>query len=102
MAKIPDTDQFAKAVIALRSHMVKCPKCRWMISDPTSDMKCLEGLQRSAQVVKTCDALFRMKREAVSTVNEYVYACPDPSAHGEAWALTVQPLSVTGTQEGLF
>lgn len=82
--------------------MLKCAKCRYFIKDYSANANCAEGMRIAAQVVKTCDELMRVKRQAVSTVNQYVYACPDIAAHGEAFALTAQPMAVAGIQEELF
>lgn len=102
MTRKLDTDPFAQAVLNLRAHMLKCAKCRYFIKDYSANANCAEGMRLAAQVVKTCDELMRVKRQAVSTVNQYVYACPDIAAHGEAFALTAQPMAVAGIQEELF
>ncbi len=102
MARVSGTDPFAQAVTALRAHMNRCAKCKYILHDITAECRCMEGMRRAAQVVKTCDALFKAKRNADSTINDYVYACPDISMHGVDYALTAQPLSVNAAQEGLF
>jgi hypothetical protein len=82
--------------------MLSCPKCRYFIKDYSANANCAEGMRLTAQVVKACDTLMKVKRQAVSTINEYVYACPDVAVHGEAFALTAQPMAVAGIQDELF
>jgi hypothetical protein len=102
MAPKADRDPFVQAVIQLRAHLVKCYKCRAAFDHPFDIPECEAGLSMAIQVADTCNELFKLKRQAVSTINEHVYACPDISVHGEAYALTAQPLSVVATQDGLF
>lgn len=102
MAPKSDKDPFTQAVTLLRSHLIKCYECRCAYATNEPNTVCLTGVMLGMQVAKTCDKLFALKRQAVSTINHHVYACPDLSAHGEAYALTAEPLSVNGTQEGLF
>lgn len=102
MAPRADKDPFTQAVIYLRAHLVKCYDCRAAFDHPFNIPECEVGLSLAIQVADTCNKLLAIKRQAVSTINHYVYACPDISAHGEAYALTAEPLSVNGVQEGLF
>lgn len=102
MAPRTDKDPFTQCMINLRSHLLKCHKCRGALDADNPYSMCEAGITYSVRVAQTAEKLLATKRHAVSTINHYVYACPDISAHGEAYALTVQPLSVNGVQEGLF
>lgn len=102
MAQRHDRDPFTQAMINLRSHLVKCYKCRFAFGDGESNDACDKGVLMAVTVVKAADKLLDTKRHAVSTINNYVYACPDIAVHGEAYALTAQPLSVNGIQDELF
>lgn len=102
MAPKADRDPFTQAVINLRSHTLKCAACRFDYGDPDPIMTCQTGMKIVMEVARSADKLLEAKRHAVSTINHYIYACPDISAHGDAYALTAQPLSVNGVQEGLF
>jgi len=102
MAPKSDRDPFVQAVTSMRAHIVKCYECRNAYATNEPNTVCLTGVMLGMQVAKTCDKMFTLKRQAVSTINEHVYACPDISVHGEAYALTAQPLSVVATQDGLF
>ena len=102
MAPRTDKDPFTQAVINLRAHMLKCSACSFDYTETEPIMACRVGMTICMDLARTADKLLAAKRQAVSTINHYVYACPDLSAHGEAYALTAQPLSVNGVQEGLF
>lgn len=95
-------DPFAQAMVSLRSHMLDCYNCRHFIHDPAADASCPVGMRLAARLIYTCDALLKAKRAASGTFNDYIYACPDPAEHGEAYALTAQPMSVTAIQDELF
>jgi hypothetical protein len=102
MAPKKDRDPFTESVINLRSHLLKCHQCRGALDADNPYAMCENGIMYSIRVAQTCEKLLATKRMAVGTINEYVYACPDLSEHGEAYALTAQPLSVVATQDGLF
>lgn len=102
MATKPIQDPFAKAIVNLRAHMLKCYACRATIGGGEPEPPCVKGWAMCVEVTRTCAKLLEQKRMAVNTINGYVYVCPDLSAHGEAYALTAQPLSVTGVQTELF
>jgi hypothetical protein len=95
-------DPFTQAIINLRSHLINCYKCRAVFADPDLPNVCQEGIAMCMQVAHSCNALLATKRQAVSTINHYVYACPDIAVHGEAYAMTAQPMAVVGVQDGLF
>lgn len=97
-----DKDPFTQAVINLRSHLLKCYTCRGSFEIDNPYGACEHGITYAVRVAQTCNQLLETKRKAVSTINGHVYACPDVSAHGEAYALTAEPLSVVAAQEGLF
>ena len=102
MAGKSDRDPFVQAVTMLRAHLVKCFECRYAYNTNEPNGVCLTGVMLGMQVAKSCDKMFALKRKAVSTINNYVYACPDVASHGEAYALTAQPLAVVATQDELF
>jgi hypothetical protein len=102
MAPKPLQDPFTQAMVNLRSHLLKCYSCRAAMNGRDMEPPCALGWTLCVMVARTCTKLLEEKRHAVSTINGHVYACPDISVHGEAYALTARPLSVTGTQDELF
>lgn len=102
MAPKANRDPFVEYVSKLRAHILNCYECRIGFNHLVPESVCTIGVLLSMRVAKECDKLFKLKRQAVSTINDYVYACPDIALHGEAFALTAQPLSVVATQDELF
>lgn len=102
MAPKPILDPFAQAMSRLRAHLIKCYQCRNAFDHDILSVHCLEGMALSVTVAKACDKLLSVKRRAVTTVNDAVYACPDIAVHGEAFAMTAQPLQVVAIQDELF
>jgi hypothetical protein len=95
-------DPFTKAMVNLRSHMLKCYECRFTMEGNDMPPSCHMGWLLCIQLAQACTKLLEDKRRAVSTINGYVYACPDIALHGEAYALTAEPLSVVAAQDELF
>ena len=102
MGSKPVPDPFAAAMTNLRAHRLKCRECRAAISMQDMQPPCVLGWTLCVQVARSCEQLLKTKRHAVSTINGYVYACPEIAAHGEAFALTAQPMAVAGIQGELF
>lgn len=86
----------------LRRHVIKCNKCKGAIAASYPEHLCLTGMLLVTNAAKEFDAVLAVKREAHKDPDGFVYACPDVSKHGEAYALSAQPLTVVGRQESLF
>lgn len=82
--------------------MLKCYECRAAINGRDMQAPCVLGWTLCVQVARSCNKLLEDKRKAVASIGDYVYACPDVSLHGEAYALTARPMSVTAIQDELF
>jgi hypothetical protein len=63
---------------------------------------CADGKSLTVRAAREFNDLIEMKRDAHSRGDGIVYACPDLSAHGSAYAMTAEPMHVTGEQSGLF
>lgn len=97
-----DQDPFTQAMVKMRSHLIKCYTCRNGFKYDDAANGCFIGMQLAVNVALTCNSLLETKRKAVSTINGHVYACPDIAVHGEAYAMTAEPLAVVAAQDGLF
>lgn len=86
----------------LRRHMVQCKPCRGAVAASYPEHLCLTGTILAVKAAKEFDAVLAVKCEAHKDPNGFVYACPDVSLHGEAYALYAEPLTVIGKQESLF
>lgn len=86
----------------LRRHVHSCNKCKGAIAAKYPENLCMTGILLTASAAKEFDAVLSIKRQAHKDPDGFVYACPDVSKHGEAYALSAQPLTVVGRQETLF
>lgn len=102
MASHTRADAWFKHMTLLRRHMLTCGKCKGALKASYPDHLCLTGSLLVAQAALEFNAILDIKRKAHKHPDGFVYACPDVSLHGQAYALAAQPLAVTGIQEGLF
>lgn len=86
----------------LRNHIKQCNACKGAIAAKYPQNLCMTGIILTASAAKEFDAVLAVKREAHKDPDGFVYACPDVSKHGEAYALSAQPLTVVGRQGALF
>ena len=91
-------DELAK----LYQHLNSCKTCQ--AADKAADfwMICDQGMRHIMAAVKGYRNLFRLRQAAHDRPGGCVYACPDLSKHGEAYAVTAPALIVTGVQESLL
>lgn len=82
--------------------MISCHQCRGASAALNAHGMCLRGQQLTVSAAAEFDAILALKKMAHKDPAGFVYACPDVSAHGQAYALAAEPLTVTGYQEGLF
>lgn len=102
MASRARQDTWFKYMNLLRRHMVKCRQCRGAVAGSYENHLCVTGLALVVKAAREFDAILAVKRQAHKNPDGFVYACPDVSIHGPAYALAAQPLSVSGIQGELF
>lgn len=95
-------ERWFKYMNLLRRHMVKCRDCKGAMLAGSTHRMCLTGARLTVNAAHEFNCILEIKREAHKNPSGFVYACPDVSLHGQAYALAAQPLKVTGIQEGLF
>jgi hypothetical protein len=90
------------AMITLKRHLRSCGKCSVARKAADPYLMCRAGLNLTLRAADRYDLLISLRVKAHASEHDTVFACPDTSAHGSAYALTAQPLLVTGVQEGMF
>lgn len=95
-------DPFFNALVTLRAHVKECAKCRYILMDMSAIPNCGEGARRTANVIRTMDALLKAKAAAIHSAEQIFYPCPDVTKHGDGYALVARPMKAIGTQDGLF
>jgi len=102
MAPDISDDPFANAMSTLRRHLKGCSTCRLAIDVRADYTLCIRGARYALRVAMECESVLKAKRDAAMRRDGAVYACPDLSKHGQAYALSAMPFTVTGAQEELF
>lgn len=95
-------DPFAQVMSELRRHIKACPQCRLAMDDRGRSTLCHSGNIYALRIASNSERLLTLKRKAYKSNCEYIYACPDLSKHGEAYAMSAVPFAVSGVQGELF
>lgn len=86
----------------LRKHFVSCRKCKAARMARDFDQLC-EGTKRMlVEVAVKWDSNIAGRLAARASAKEHVFPCPNPNAHGEAYAAIAEPVIVTGAQGSIF
>jgi hypothetical protein len=91
-------DELAK----LYQHLNSCSPCQAANKAADPYHMCQIGLFLTVRAAQGYGNLFKLRRQAHNRKGGCVYACPDLSKHGEAYAVTAPALIVTAIQESLF
>lgn len=86
----------------VRKHTVSCNACKAAMYGIDARKMCIVGILLIVEAARDFDTVLRLKAKAHAKPNGIVYPCPAPEEHGNAWALTVEPMYASGIQEALF
>lgn len=86
----------------LRRHLGHCRACKSAMHTGDFDMLCDLAKQDLVEVAVKWDTSIAGRLTARNSNREYVFPCPDPNAHGEAYAATAEPVLVTAHVDTLF
>lgn len=83
----------------LRRHLLKCYECKGALKAHSE--LCAIGNRLTASAAIEFNGVIDQRRDAMRNGNGTIFACPDISKHGEAYALSAPLFYVTGVQEEL-
>lgn len=89
-------------LLDLRKHFNKCQQCRSARSARDYDALCQWAKGQLIEVAVKWDNNIAGRLAARASANQHVFPCPNPNAHGEAYAATAEPVIVTGGQGSIF
>lgn len=92
----------AVALLRLRRHFNACRQCRSARTVRDFDAMCSEAKAALIEVAVKWDNNIPQRLAARNSSKEHVFPCPNPNAHGAAYALTAEPVVVVGMTERLF
>ena len=90
------------AMIELKRHLRSCKTCHSArkVADP--GWMCKTGMRLTLRAADKYDLLISLRQKAFASKQNIVFACPDTSKHGQAYALTALPLHVVAIQDRLI
>lgn len=89
-------------MLELKRHFNVCETCRGAICVHDYELICGWARMKLISVAKLWDSNIALRLKARKSGERFIYRCPDLNKHGPAYALTAEPLMVTGTQERLM
>lgn len=92
----------AVRLLQLRRHLNKCVNCKGCIKAGDFDSLCDATKSDVMFVALKWDSNIPDRLAATRKDGGLVFACPDPNAHGAAYAATAEPVTITSTQAKLF
>jgi len=102
MVSVNSDNRLADILLEIKRHLRVCQGCAGAVKVRDRTMLCDHTLGLILTAVVQYDTVLKRRIRAKNRGGPVVYACPDMSAHGKSYALTAEPLQVTGVQEGLF
>lgn len=92
----------AVRLLQVRRHLVTCYGCRGAINGNDFDSLCDTTKSDMMFIVQKWDSNIADRLAAVKDGGGLVFACPDPNAHGAAYAATAEPVTIIASQPKLF
>lgn len=89
-------------LLDLRKHFNKCGKCRAARTTRDFDSLCEWSKGMLVEVAVKWDSNIAGRLAARKSADQHCFPCPNPNAHGEAYAATAEPVVVTGRQGSIF
>lgn len=95
-------DVLFEQMVMFKRHMGSCRKCQAAKKTHDPNDTCDIGNMLVFRMALKLDDLISLRRKALEAADPFIYACPDVSKHGKAYAMTVLPMAVTGIQGRMF
>lgn len=92
----------AVRLLQVRRHFNTCRKCRAAMNGKTFDDLCDTTKADLLFIALKWESNIAARLAAVRSNDGLVFPCPDPNAHGAAYAATAEPVTITSTQGHLF
>lgn len=102
MYDVNSDNRFADLLLDLKRHIRHCQSCAGAIRVNDHAMLCTRSRVLILTMVMQYDHVIPRRLQAKRESDRVVYACPDLTRHGKAYAMTADPLFVVGVQESLF
>lgn len=94
--------RFYDSLTTLHRHMRSCGQCHSARKGNTPRDLCDTGVVLILNASDLYGDVMRLRIKAHNRKDRTVFACPDLTKHGKAYAATAEPLFVQYVQDGLF
>lgn len=99
----PNSDnRTSDLLVELNRHLKMCKQCTGAMKARDQYGLCDHTVGLILTLAKTYSGVIPRRLAVGRTRIPRVYACPDLTKHGKSYAMTAEPLIVTGVQDGLF
>ena len=88
--------------VQLKRHFGSCRHCQGAKVAHLPGGMCPIGVEIALRLAFRLDGLLQLRKDALTSCEPYVFACPDVSKHGKAYATIALPMSVLGIQDRLL
>lgn len=95
-------NRLADLLLELKRHLRVCKGCIGAVKTRDKSLLCDHTIGLILTAAVQYDTVIPRRVSAHRKNVPHVFACPDISAHGKAFAITAEPLIVVGTQDALF
>ena len=92
----------AVRLLQVRRHFNTCRACRSAVKCGSFDRLCDSTKADLVFIACKWESNIAGRLAAKRSGDGLTFVCPDPNAHGAAYAITAEAVTVTSIQEGLF
>jgi len=92
----------AVRLLQMRRHLMSCDKCKSAIKAKFFEMLCDSTRDDILFVAMKWDSNIAGRIAAARSKDGLMFLCPDPNAHGAAYAATAEPVTINSVQDTLF
>lgn len=89
-------------LLELKRHFNTCDTCRGAIKVHDQDQLCKWAAMKILAVARSWESNIALRLKARRSGEQFIFRCPDLNKHGPAYAMTAEPLMVTGVQDRLM
>lgn len=101
-ANVNRNNLLAVRLLQVRRHFNTCRGCKGAITARDFDSLCDNTKSDLLFIALRWESNIAARLAAVRNTDGLVFPCPDPNAHGAAYAATAEPVTITSTQPALF
>lgn len=101
-SSVNQSNTAAVMLIELRQHLTRCADCKCAMQARDYDALCKWVKTRILDIAIRWDANIGIRLKARRSDDDYIFACPDVTKHGDAYRVIAEPMQVTAVAERLF